>query len=190
MLRYMPMGTGPSEARRGFGSSVAGVIDSWEPSVMLGTELGSSGKAVCALNHQVVYLAPGTGCFFCMPNSPFALQGMGQGASWMIIPFLYCLTCHRGFPWKKQRKTWEIQVVMASFETEWHRVFPISGTFLRASLLCVLATDQTSCPPHLWVIETFVCFVFVLNSWNLKQSFTMTGFPRCSNFLTVHLVRA
>lgn len=106
MLRYMQMSTGPSEARRGFGSPIAGVRDSWEPSVILGTELGSSGKAVRALKHQVVSLAPGHGLFFCMPNLSFALQGMGQEASWMIIPDLCCLTCHQGFPWEKQRKTW------------------------------------------------------------------------------------
>lgn len=75
------MGSGPSEARRGLVSPIVGVIDSWEPSVMLGTELGSSGKAVCTLNHQVVYLAPGHGCFFYMANSSFILQGMGQEAS-------------------------------------------------------------------------------------------------------------
>lgn len=58
------MGAGPSETRRGLVSPVAGVIDSWEPSVTLGTELGSSGKAVCALSHQVISLAPGHRLFF------------------------------------------------------------------------------------------------------------------------------
>lgn len=187
MLRYMPMGSGPSEARRELVSSIVGVIDSWEPSVMLGTELGSSGKAVCTLNHQVVYLAPGHGCFFstCQTRLSFYKEWVKRLPEWSF----YTVWLATGDSHERSRGR-HGRCKSSQHPSKLNgTVFPMSGTFLQASLLCVLATDQTSCPPHLWVIETSVCFIFVLKSWDLKQSFTMTGFPRCSNFLTVHLVR-
>lgn len=81
MLRYMPMGSGPSEARRGLVSPIVGVIDSWEPSVMLGTELGSSGKAVCTLNHQVRLSSPWSRLFFLHAKLTFHSTRNGSRGS-------------------------------------------------------------------------------------------------------------
>lgn len=48
----------PSEAKRGFASPKTGVIDCFNYHVGVGNEFRSSGRVVCALNHERISLIP------------------------------------------------------------------------------------------------------------------------------------
>lgn len=99
VFRYVHMSAVPSEAGRGFGSPVAGVIDSWGSSdVVLSTEVGSPERAPLHPSS----LQPQPELFFWMPNLPFSLQGMGWETSIMSILFLCYRTRQLGFPREKQ----------------------------------------------------------------------------------------